>query len=53
MIDALDYIIDKWNLRWSTFERMPIHVPKTSRVDLAKLFEELGYRKGAEIGLSL
>ena len=50
MKDPLGYIIDKWSLSWSTFEQMPIHVPNTSRVELAKVFCELGYRKGAEIG---
>jgi predicted O-methyltransferase YrrM len=48
--DAVGYIIDKWDLRWSTFEQMPLQIPNTNRVDLAKLFNELGYRKGAEIG---
>ena len=51
MIDALGYIIDKWDLRYSTSQTwMPIYIPNSSRTDLAKLFCELGYRKGVEVG---
>ena len=50
MIDALSYIIDKFELRWGDFTMMPMQIPNTSRQDLAKLFCELGYRIGAEIG---
>ncbi len=50
MTDPLGYIIDKFDLRWSTFEYMPIQIPNSNRVILAKLFNKLGYRKGAEIG---
>jgi predicted O-methyltransferase YrrM len=46
--DNLQYIIEKWDL--DKRQRMPIKIPGTNRVTLAKLFEELGYRKGAEIG---
>jgi len=51
VIDALSYIIDKFDTRWSTQTWMPIHIPNTSRQDLAELFYELGYRIGAEIGM--
>ena len=44
------YIIDKWDLKNATQSWMPIQIPNTNRTDLAKLFGELGYRKGAEIG---
>lgn len=42
------YIIKKWNL--DVNQGMPVRVPNSSRIDLAKLFKELDYRKGAEIG---
>ena len=51
MIDAVGYIIDKWDLRWGDFTLLPIQIPNTSRQDLAELFCELGYRTGAEIGI--
>ena len=50
MIDPLGHIIDKWNLRQASWEWMPIQIPNSSRTDLAKLFRELDYRSGAEIG---
>ena len=48
MIDPLGYIIDKWGLDGRSI--MPVRIPDSNRVDLAKLFGELDYRKGAEIG---
>jgi predicted O-methyltransferase YrrM len=54
MADPLGYIIDKWDLRYPLSQTfMPIQIPGTNRTDLAKLFGELGYRKGAEIGTSV
>ena len=50
MNDPLSYIIDRWDLQRASWEWMPIQIPNSSRTDLAKLFAELGYRKGAEIG---
>jgi len=44
----LEYIIDKWAVDVS--QEMPVQLFGTDRVTLAKLFSELGYRKGAEIG---
>jgi predicted O-methyltransferase YrrM len=52
MNDPLGYIIDKWDLKHITDPHMPIHIPNTTRVDLAKLFCELGYKKGVEVGTS-
>ncbi len=53
MIDALGYIIDKWDLRYSTSQSwMPIFIPNTTRRHLNLLFAELGYRSGAEIGVN-
>lgn len=45
---ALAYIIKKWELDISS--RMPVEIPGADRVDLTKLFAELGYLTGAEIG---
>lgn len=45
---ALDYICNKWNI--NPRQRTPIEIPDTNREDLAKLFGELGYTQGVEIG---
>jgi predicted O-methyltransferase YrrM len=45
---ATAYIVNKWEL--DVRAEMPIHIPKTTRADIAKLYKELDYRKGAEIG---
>ena len=50
MNDPLSYIIDKWGLKYAPKSSMPIQIPNTTRKDLARLFAELDYRKGAEIG---
>ena len=51
MIDPLGYIIDKWDLRYPLSQTwMPIFIPNSNRTDLAKLFNELGYREGIEVG---
>ncbi len=53
MIDPLGYIIDKWDLRYPLSQTwMPIFIPNTTRRHLNLLFAELGYRKGAEIGVN-
>ena len=52
MKEPTGYIIKKWGLQNASGWRMPIQIPNTTRKDLAKLFAELGYRKGAEIGTS-
>jgi len=48
-MDELAYIIDKYSLDTST---SPVEIPDTGRVTLASLFAELGYTKGAEIGVA-
>jgi len=48
MINTLDYIIKKFNLNLGA--RLPITIPDFGRNELAALFAELGYTKGAEIG---
>jgi predicted O-methyltransferase YrrM len=45
---ATAYIIKKWEL--DIRADMPVHIPDRTRVDIAKLYKELDYRKGAEIG---
>jgi predicted O-methyltransferase YrrM len=47
-VKELEYIIDKWAV--DVTQEMPIELFGTDRVTLAKLFKELGYKKGAEIG---
>jgi len=46
---ALEYIQKKYSLNLNQHQ-MPIEIPNTNRKDLASLFGELGYKKGAEIG---
>lgn len=48
MKKPLEYIIDKWAVDVS--QEMPVQLFGTDRVTLARLFSELGYRTGAEIG---
>jgi len=48
MSEELDYIIRKFNL--DTSSRMPIRFP-LKRSEFARLLAELGYDKGAEIGV--
>lgn len=48
-MDTLDYILNKYGL--TVGHRMPIEIPNVGRDDLAKLFAELGFRIGAEIGV--
>ena len=48
MNESLSYVLDKWDIDQK--QDLPIELPGLNRVTLAKLFGELGYRKGAEIG---
>jgi predicted O-methyltransferase YrrM len=50
VVDPVGYIIDKFDLRNASQPWMPVLIPNSSRKDLAGLFAELGFRKGAEIG---
>jgi predicted O-methyltransferase YrrM len=47
--DNLLQIISQYNL--SVNDPLPITIPGTDRVTLARLFNQLGYRVGAEIGV--
>ena len=46
-MNELAYIMDKWDLM---DVNSPILIPNKTRVDLAQMFAELEYKKGAEIG---
>jgi len=48
--DPLGYIIDKWDLKHALMNDPPIIIPNTNRSILTKLFRELDYKRGAEIG---
>lgn len=48
-MDALNYIINKYSLDVNV--KQPVNIPDMTRVDLANLFFELGYKRGAEIGV--
>ncbi|MHC4646880.1 MAG: class I SAM-dependent methyltransferase [Planctomycetota bacterium] len=45
---SLGHILWKWDL--DPQQDMPIEIPESNRVTLARLFAELDYRTGAEIG---
>lgn len=49
MRKTLKHIYAKWNLNGDG--RLPVEIPNTTREDLARLFADLGYRTGAEIGV--
>lgn len=48
-MDTLNYILQRFNIDLSV-KRMPIDIPIT-RLDLARLFTELDFKVGAEIGV--
>lgn len=47
--ENVDYILNKYDL--AVGRRMPVVIPNVGRDDLARLFAELGFKKGAEIGV--
>ena len=47
-METLAYILNKYQL--VPWKRMPIEIPDVGRATLAALFNELGYKEGAEIG---
>ena len=49
-MNALDYIIKKYNIDLN--KESPIEIPNAGRDDLAKLFNELDFKTGAEIGVA-
>jgi hypothetical protein len=50
MNDTFNYIIKKYNL--TIGKEFYIEIPNIGRNDLAKLFAELGYKVGAEVGVA-
>lgn len=48
-MDTLQYIKNKYNLDYQ--KRMPIEIQGSRDKDLPQLFKELGFKKGAEIGV--
>jgi len=48
-VNTLGYIVEKWSLNIDA--RSPIEIPNTGRSDLARLFGELGFTIGVEIGV--
>lgn len=48
-MDALNYIVEKHHLNLD--QSMPITIPHLSRIGLADLFAELGFKRGVEIGV--
>jgi hypothetical protein len=49
-METLDYVVQKFGIDLNQ-QRMPIEIPGVGRNDLAKLFAELGFRRGVEIGV--
>lgn len=51
MIDTFKYIVDKYKIHVGS--NYIIDIPNIGRDDLAKLYEELGFTKGVEVGVEL
>jgi len=49
-MDTLKYIVDKFNLNLG--DRSPIAIRNINRTEMAKLLGELGFTKGAEVGVA-
>lgn len=49
-MNTLKYILDKYKLNGNQ-RQQPVEIPNTTRLELAQLFCELGFKKGAEIGV--
>lgn len=50
-VSEREYVMLKFGLKDPTYARQPIELPNMDRDDLARLFKELGYKKGAELGV--
>jgi len=48
-VNTLKYIIKKYGL--SASGKSPVDIPRLGRAELARLFAELGFTKGAEVGV--
>lgn len=49
MEKTLDYVLTTWKI--TPGKTMPIEIPDMSREELGMLFRDLGFKKGAEIGV--
>ena len=47
-MDTLKYIIEKFNLDTS---KLPVEIPIGRFKDIPRLFSELGFKNGAEVGV--
>lgn len=50
-MNTLEYIVTKYGLKFGRHTPMPIEIPNVGRDDLARLFCELVFEAGAEIGV--
>lgn len=50
-MDTLDYILNKFELSFDDKTRMPLEIRDFDREGLTVLFQELGFKLGAEIGV--
>ena len=51
MFNTLSYIFNKYNLVYDHTTHLPLEIPNMVRDDLPDLFNELGFKIGAEIGV--
>lgn len=51
MNKTLDYILQKFGITIDDYTKMPIEIPNFGRVQMAELFNELGFKTGVEIGV--
>lgn len=49
-VKELDYVVQKFGINLNA-KHMPIEIPNTDRTTLSKLFHELDYKTGVEIGV--
>lgn len=50
-MNTLDYILNKFALRYGDSTRMPLEIRDYGRDNMAELFRELGFRVGVEVGV--
>lgn len=48
-MNTLKYLVEKYNLDLN--QKSPIEIPNVGRIDLVRWFRELGFKRGAEIGV--
>lgn len=50
-MNTLDYILNRFKLSFDDSTRMPIEIPNFGRDNMAKLFAELDFKRGIEVGV--